>query len=97
MIRNTFKILEHFLQDFKSLSGHFGTLEIKGLMLTEHITIHITQDIIYMFQVTNKNIRTRYEICSKLTIKTPLLLLTLNIFHTCSSVSILNFEQVNAG
>ena len=25
------------------------------------------------------------------------LLLTLNIFHTCSSVSIVNFEQVNAG
>ena len=25
------------------------------------------------------------------------LLLTLNIFHTCSSVSVVNFEHVNAG
>ena len=31
----------------------------------------------YMFKVNNRNTRTRYEICSKLTIKTPL-----NIFHT---------------
>ena len=48
--------------------------------------------------------------CSKLTIETleqgvkytngvvlVSLLLTLNIFHTFSSVSIVNFEQVNAG
>ena len=26
---------------------------------------------IYLFKVNNKNIRKRYEICSKLTIKTP--------------------------
>ena len=38
-----------------------------------------------MFKVNNRNTRTRCEICSKLTI-TP-----------CSSVSIVNFEQVNAG
>ena len=25
----------------------------------------------YMFKVNNRNTRTRYEICSKLTIKTP--------------------------
>ena len=42
----------------------------------------------YMFKVNNRNTRTRYEICSKLTIKIPerrllvSLLLTLNIFHT---------------
>ena len=41
----------------------------------------------YMFKVKNRNTRKRYEICSKLTIKTPgvflvSLLLTLNIFHT---------------
>ena len=41
---------------------------------------------IYLFKVNNRNPRARYEICSKLTIKTP-----------CSSVSIVNFEQVNAG
>ena len=43
----------------------------------------------YMFKVNNRNIKTRCEICSKLTIKTSerrvalvYLLLTLNIFHT---------------
>ena len=43
----------------------------------------------YMFKVNNRNTGTRFEICSKLTIKTPQrgvvlvsLLLTLNIFHT---------------
>ena len=35
-----------------------------------------------MFKVNNKNIRTRQEICSKLTIKTP-------------ERRIVNFEQVN--
>ena len=50
------------------------------------------------FTVHNRNSRARCEICSKL-IKTPelSLLLTLNIFHTLSSVSIVNFEHVIAG
>ena len=37
-----------------------------------------------MFKVNNRNIRTGCEICSKLTI-------------ICSSVSFVNFEQVNTG
>ena len=41
---------------------------------------------IYLLKVSSKNTRTRSEICSKLTIKTP-----------CSSVSIVNFEHVIAG
>ena len=46
----------------------------------------------YMFKVNNRNgnTRTRYEICSKLTIKTP------ERRELTSSVSIVNFEQVNA-
>ena len=46
----------------------------------------------YMFKVNNRNTRTRCELCSKLTIKTPQndaigvvlvsLLLTLNVFHS---------------
>ena len=41
----------------------------------------------YIFKVNSRNTRTRYEVCSKLKIKTPeplfwSLLLTLNIFHT---------------
>ena len=40
----------------------------------------------YMFKVNNGNTRTKCEICSKLTIKTP-----------GSSVSIVNFEHVITG
>ena len=45
----------------------------------------------YMFKVNNRNTKTRCEICSKLTIKTPerrqwrrsgVFVVTLNIFHT---------------
>ena len=43
----------------------------------------------YMLKVNNRNTRTRCEICSKLTIKTP--------EQRHCSVSIVNFEQVNAG
>ena len=59
---------------------------------------------LYLFKVKNKNTRKRCEICLKLTIKhqndvidvnLAFLLLTLNIFPTFSSVSIVDFEQVN--
>ena len=43
----------------------------------------------YMFKVNSRNTRTRCELCSKLTIKTH--------FTPCSSVSIINLEQVNVG
>ena len=57
---------------------------------------------IYLFNVNNRNTRKRCEICSKLTIKTPerrqwrlmFSLLTLNMFHIFSIVSIVDFEQV---
>ena len=45
---------------------------------------------IFLLKVNNRNTRTRCEICSKLTIKTP-------YFTPCSSVSIVNFEHVIAG
>ena len=44
-----------------------------------------------MFNVNYTNTRTRCEICSKLIIKIP------ERHQWCSSVSIVNFEQVNAG
>ena len=40
----------------------------------------------YQFKVNNRNNRSRCEICSKLTIRTPY-----------SNVSIVNFEQVSTG
>ena len=57
---------------------------------------------IYLIKVNNRNTRIRCEICSSLTIKIPewrhwrRSLLTLNIFTPCYSVSIVNFEHVNA-
>ena len=44
----------------------------------------------YMFKVSNRSTRTRYEICSKLTIKTP------ELRHKCrSGVFIVNFEHLS--
>ena len=34
MVRHTLKILQQMLQDFESVSDHFGTLCIKGLKLS---------------------------------------------------------------
>ena len=60
----------------------------------------------YMFKVHNRNTRTRCDICSKSTLKIPerrhwrcsgIFIVNLDIFTTCSSVSIVNFEQKNAG
>ena len=46
-----------------------------------------------MFKVNNENIRTKFKICLKVTIKTP----ERCYFTPYSSVFIVNFEQVNIG
>ena len=58
------------------------------------LTLHVPADN-YMFKVNNRNTRTRCEIYSKLTIKTRVTYI--KYFAPCFSVSIVNFEQVNAG
>ena len=58
---------------------------------------------IYLFKVSNRNVRKIYEICSRLSIKTPelrqwrlvSLLLTLNVFLTFSFVCTVDCEQLN--
>ena len=57
-----------------------------------------------MFKVNKRNTRTRCEICSKLTIKIPEQrqcrgsgIFIVNFEHISHLVSIVNFEQVNAG
>ena len=58
---------------------------------------------IYIFKVNNRNTRTRCQICSKLTIKTPerrrfgVFIVDFEHLTPCSSVYIVNFEKVNAG
>ena len=45
----------------------------------------------YIFKFNNRNTRTKYEICSGVVI------VNFKHFTPCSSVSVVNFEQVNAG
>ena len=52
---------------------------------------------IYLLKVNNGNTRTRCEICSKLTLKTLERRQWRQADYTpCSSISIVNFEHVNA-
>ena len=41
MVRHTLKFLQQMLQDFKSVSDHFGTLCIKGLNQSQNYVIFI--------------------------------------------------------
>ena len=62
---------------------------------------------IYVLKFKNRDTRIRCEICSKLTIKSPerrhwrysgVFIVNFKTYFTpCSSVSIVNFEHVNAG
>ena len=44
MVRHTFKILQHMLEVFKSVSDHFTTLLSKGLIMI--LTVTVDYDII---------------------------------------------------
>ena len=80
---------------------------LPAAMTTTYVRLIMISTIIYLFKVNNRNTRKRFEICLKLTIKTPerrqwlrsvvfyCELWTYNIFHTFSRVSIVDFEQVN--
>ena len=55
---------------------------------------------IYLLKVNNRNTRTRcemFKVNNKNGVIISLSLLTLNIFHTCSGVSIVIFEYISAG
>ena len=67
-----------------------------------------TQPVITCSNLTTETLEQRCEVCSKLIMKTPRRrhwrrrfgIFTVNfehISHLCSSVSLVNFEQVNAG
>ena len=79
---------------------------LKALKNTHVLNKEGYQADIYLLKVNNRNTRTRCEICSKLTIKIPerrqcrrsgIFILNFTYFTPCSSVSIVKFEQVNAG
>ena len=74
----------------KPLTNSFWSFRIAAIvMLVFLFTVGVVSNQnIYLFKFNNKNTRKRCEICSKLTIKTP-------VYHTSCSVFIVNFEQVN--
>ena len=86
------KICSHAILPTHFLSAYFRTL--------------VAPAGIYLFKVDNRNTRTRCEVCSKLTIKTPerphwrpsgvFIVNFEHIYTSCSSVSVVNFEKVNA-
>ena len=68
--------------------------------------VRLVQAVNYMFKVNNRNTRIRCEVCSKLTIKIPerphwrlsgIFIVNFEHISHLASVSIVNFEQVNAG
>ena len=83
-------------------AGLIRKFEFSGLCLTH---LRPIPSGIYLLKVGNRNARTRYEICSELTIKTPTRrqwrrfgVFMFKFEHiSCSSVSIVNFEHVIAG
>ena len=75
-----------------------------SLFKMSNIATYVEDDIPsgnYMLKINNRNTRTRCEICSKLTIKIMAsfwcLCFLWTYFTPSSSVSIVNFETVNAG
>ena len=81
-------VIRYNIWKLTQLRSFFTTPKLKKqitesrLFLTVVFLLFTTPASIYLFKVNNRNTRTRSEICSKLT--------------TCSSVSIVNFEQANA-
>ena len=87
------------------LSNEYDEVKIPYVTLFCFHKLETIPDRNYMFKVNNRNTKTRYEICSKLTIKASERHQWRRCFHcqlwtyftSWSSVSIVNFEQVNAG
>ena len=66
---------------------------------TQELVINFLGIAITCSKLTIETVEQRCEICSKLTINTPKRVFIVNfehISHLCSSVYILNYEQVNA-
>ena len=99
VIYNTIFVDDPFLGQLFSQVKFFDYL---GLFQTPFgVFLGFNPANIYLFKVNDRNTRKRWEICSKLTIKTPerrhdvvlvFLLSTLNIFHTFSNVYIVDFQ-----
>ena len=56
MVRHTLKILQQMLQDFESVSDHFGTLCIKGLILSfisgNSVDVDMRHDLLLLIHVS---------------------------------------------
>ena len=89
------KVEKSHFQSLQLVHNMYDTMDDEIISINDYASIHhIFPAGNCMFKVNNRNTRTWCEICSKLTIKIPELWA---YFTPCPSVSIVNFEQVNAG
>ena len=72
----------------------FCDLDLEPCLMKKNMWINKSPNPIgnYIFKVNNRNTRTRYEICSKFTIKTPE---RCQWRRRCSGVFTVNFEHVS--
>ena len=85
---------------------HYKRTDQPNVLITPNKSqMHATAGI-YLLKVNNRNSRTRFEICSKLAIKTPerrqlccsdIFIVNFKYFTPCSSVSSVNFEHAITG
>ena len=94
----------NFKYDFYRFKNFLEKLDLhltctRLTLLPDYLRIKFCTAGNYLFKVNNRNTKTRYEICSKLTIKTPERSQVHFVlpFTLCSSVSIVNFEHVIDG
>ena len=104
--RKTFQRKKPLLAKLKLLHKVFQEFSKQFLHRYKRSKIKWNSAGIYMFKVNNRKTRLRCKICLKLIIKTPerrhwhhsgVFIVNFEIFHTHASVSIANFELVNAG
>ena len=90
----------------RGLSPQVFLREFFKLFLNNWKMTNYTQCALSLLKVNSRNTRTKCEICSKLTIKTPercywcrsdIFIVNFEHFTPCSSVSIVNIEHVIAG
>ena len=66
MVRHTLKILQHLLQDFESVSDHFGTSRIKELKVAASPSLKVHFVKCFNFEMFGKNLVDPKKYCKHL-------------------------------
>ena len=91
ILRQVFRTLPNILKAAKILTRIFKC--ISNFVITVSISRYATQAGIYLLKVNNRNTKTRCEICSKLTIKTPERRLIVNFGHLIAGWDSSQYER----